>query len=71
MYCFLGHLVFQISFLISYAAAAQEEAKVPAKPTGRYIPGAFREKYKKERSGVPPDISSQAVFPSLLNTVSE
>jgi len=52
-------------------AAAQEEAKVAARPTGRYIPGAFREKYKKERSGVPPDISSQAAFPSLLNTVSD
>lgn len=32
---------------------------------GKYVPGAFKEKFKKERSGVPPDISSQAAFPTL------
>eukprot|EP00794_Sanderia_malayensis_P003483 gene3483-3981_t len=38
---------------------------VASKPTGRYIPGAFKEKFRKERVGVAPDISSQAAFPSL------
>jgi len=48
------------------AAEVNRTAK-PAKTTEKYVPGAFSLKTKKERSGVPPDITSQAAFPSLSN----
>ena len=60
----LNYFIFKVYILFS--APVVEVDKTP-KTTEKYIPGAFSQKTRKERSGVPPDITSQAAFPSLSN----
>lgn len=53
------------------SAAPESSEPVVSRPTGRYIPGAFKEKFRRERVGVAPDISSQAAFPSLSSAATD
>ena len=52
---------------VSFPATPVVEVDKTSRPMEKYVPGAFSQKTKKERSGVPPDITSQAAFPTLSN----
>ncbi|XP_065052891.1 protein CDV3 homolog [Rhopilema esculentum] len=54
----------------STQTSSSEPENVP-KSAQKYFPGAYKERVKKERFGVPPDISSQAAFPSLSTSATE